>query len=359
MRMLRQWLGGRRAARTRRPRSFRPTLNILESREVPTVTSITSNFNGTAIPAGSTVWFSSVGKVSGVGATTATIELTNATITSGNFTVAVPDAVVTISPLVTTATTTFDAGTNTWYTQVPRSGFSGNLFLSGAALPVPAGLPGSIKPVVWQADFTTDTPGVNVNWQWAAAAYTTFGTDYNGLGVKPVDGGTAGPFSNSDHAGTPENFKHFVIGGARGGGGSNFTGSYSATKSVTPGPIQPTVSSLSGFVFVDDNNDGIDEGEMGIAGVTVTLDGTDDLGQHVSATATTDENGFYKFDNLRPGTYSLHETQPSFYDDGLDSIGTQGGLVDSANDLLYSINLGSGVNGLHNDFGELNTAPPN
>jgi hypothetical protein len=30
----------------------------------------------------------------------------------------------------------------------------------------------------------------------------------------------------------PENYKKFVVGGARGGGGSNFTGSYSGTASM-------------------------------------------------------------------------------------------------------------------------------
>ena len=33
-------------------------------------------------------------------------------------------------------------------------------------------------------------------------------------------------YKNSDHAGTPENDLKFVIGGARGGGGNNFTGGY-------------------------------------------------------------------------------------------------------------------------------------
>lgn len=37
------------------------------------------------------------------------------------------------------------------------------------------------------------------------------------------------PFPNSDHAGTPECWKSFVVGGAHGGGGSTFTGSYSGT----------------------------------------------------------------------------------------------------------------------------------
>ena len=51
--------------------------------------------------------------------------------------------------------------------------------------------------------------------------------------MKPVDDNQASVYQNSDHAGTPENFKSFVTGGARGGGGSNFTGSYSATAAVS------------------------------------------------------------------------------------------------------------------------------
>jgi hypothetical protein len=50
--------------------------------------------------------------------------------------------------------------------------------------------------------------------------------------VKPIDGDKQNPCANSDHAGTPERFLEFVIGGAMGGGGSNFTGSYSGTKTV-------------------------------------------------------------------------------------------------------------------------------
>jgi hypothetical protein len=88
-----------------------------------------------------------------------------------------------------------------------------------------------LSSVIWRGNFTSDTPGVKVQWQWAAAAYTSFGTDDNTLGVKPADG-----FGGSDHAGTPENYKHFVTGGARGGGGSNFTGSYSGTGSINPCP---------------------------------------------------------------------------------------------------------------------------
>jgi hypothetical protein len=58
-----------------------------------------------------------------------------------------------------------------------------------------------------------------VQWQWAAAVYSQFGADYNSLGVKPVDDNCGSQYQNSDHAGTPENYKQFALGGARGGGG--------------------------------------------------------------------------------------------------------------------------------------------
>jgi uncharacterized repeat protein (TIGR01451 family)/fimbrial isopeptide formation D2 family protein len=61
-------------------------------------------------------------------------------------------------------------------------------------------------------------------------------------------------------------------------------------------------NSLSGFVYVDADNDGIfDTGESGIGGVTITLSGTDHLGNSVLLTTTTTITGFYRFDNLYSG----------------------------------------------------------
>ena len=73
-----------------------------------------------------------------------------------------------------------------------------------------------------------------------AAVYSTFSLDYNALGIKPTHTLTC-LYQNSDHAGTPEgvdsnsgqSFKAFVVGGARGGGGSNWTGSWSGTVGVS------------------------------------------------------------------------------------------------------------------------------
>jgi RHS repeat-associated protein len=204
------------------------------------VSTISSNFNGTSIAAGDFIWFNSVMKVSGLGSYPTTITVTGASVqfTSNGtaYNISAPDALITFSPSVTSASTTFDAVNNRWRTFVPLS-FSQNVFLAGLAYPVSQTIPAGINPVTWTGTFYTDTPGVSLNWQWAAAAYTTFSASENALGAKPVDGNTSNSYANSDHAGTPENFKSSVTGGASGGGGSNWTGSYSGTASVVPSVV--------------------------------------------------------------------------------------------------------------------------
>jgi len=49
-----------------------------------------------------------------------------------------------------------------------------------------------------------------------------------------VDDNKKNPYLNSDHAGTPENFKPYVIHGATGDGGRNYTGSYGGSVNVGP-----------------------------------------------------------------------------------------------------------------------------
>jgi len=55
------------------------------------------------------------------------------------------------------------------------------------------------------------------------------------LNVKPTHQNACN-VNNGDHAGTPENpaYQQCVTGGATGGGGSNFTGSWSGTVSASP-----------------------------------------------------------------------------------------------------------------------------
>ena len=73
-------------------------------------------------------------------------------------------------------------------------------------------------------------------------------------------------------------------------------------------------TSLAGSVYHDVDNDGVrDGGEPGIAGVAIDLTGTDDLGASVALATTTNAAGDYSFTNLRPGTYSVVESQPAGY----------------------------------------------
>jgi protocatechuate 3,4-dioxygenase beta subunit len=120
------------------------------------------------------------------------------------------------------------------------------------------------------------------------------------------------------------------------------------------GELKP--ASLAGHVYFDANNNGVfDAGETPIANTTVTLTGFDDQGP-VNASVQTDANGAYKFNNLRPGTYAINESQPAGYLDGKDTIGTPGG--DVGPDTFTNIQLPVGFDGLHNDFGELKAQKP-
>jgi len=111
-------------------------------------------------------------------------------------------------------------------------------------------------------------------------------------------------------------------------------------------------NSISGFVYLDLNNDGIrNANEQGISGATVTLSGADDIGTPVSRVLQTGEDGSYGFENLASGQYSVIQTQPIFMNDGSDTIGSQGGDA-SVND-RFEITLLEGTQGVDNNFAEL------
>jgi uncharacterized repeat protein (TIGR01451 family) len=119
------------------------------------------------------------------------------------------------------------------------------------------------------------------------------------------------------------------------------------------GHLLPSV--LSGHVYYDVNKNGLrDAGDTGIPNTTVTLTGTNDLGA-VNLTTTTDANGAYSFGNLRPGNYTITETQPTGYNEGTDNLGTLSGNA-ATQDVFAAIPVTMGVTGQNYDFGELNPA---
>jgi hypothetical protein len=217
---------------------------------VGNATSQSANFNGTTIGAGNYLWFSSVLTASGLSSTaTTTIWFVNQTITIGSVVVPVPSTSITYHPGTGTSTTVFTTG-GWWKTDVYLgSGLSGNQFLSGLGYYLPTSLAGGTLNVTWSGVLFTDRPGVSLNWKWAAAVYTQLpylgsqvsSVDYNAMAIKPVDDNHSSAYQNSDHAGTPEGrlangstIKSHVTDGAMGGGGSNYTGGYSGTRSASP-----------------------------------------------------------------------------------------------------------------------------
>jgi hypothetical protein len=315
------------------------------------LSSIQSNFNGTAIAPGSTLWFSSAMKVNGLGSSPVTLHVTNQTIdfsvNDSAVVLNVPDSTITLSPTATTATTSFDAASNSWVTTLPFH-FSGNAFLGGVADAVANGLPGGINPVTWNAQFTTDTAGVSINWQWATAVYTLFSTNYNALNLKPVDDNHVSQYQNSDPAGTPEAFTAFVTGGARGGGGSNYTGSLSATASIVPLLAQPPAT-VSGYVFTVDASGHV----LGVlVGAELVLNGTTTAGQTVTMTTFTNANGFYSFTGLQAGSYTISQENLGNYVEKSASVGTVNGSTDGTvqSGALAGVSLALGNNGVNYNF---------
>ena len=197
--------------------------------------SINSNFNGTSIAGTSYIWFTSHFKIDGADpAAGSLLWVTGQTITFTNNSIAynlvVPNTYITFGANGSAASYAFVGGS--WYINAARD-FAGDIFMSALAFDVPAaGLLGGTNPVVWAGDFATTADPLAIKWQWAAAVYTCDVTNYTADAVQVVDG--------TYQAGTPVAKKSCVTGGARGGGGSNYTGSNSGTVSLdVPDPPPP------------------------------------------------------------------------------------------------------------------------
>ncbi len=120
-------------------------------------------------------------------------------------------------------------------------------------------------------------------------------------GIVPVagSGGTVGTASNPTL--TSSQIVNIQLGAAVSGEVSGSTNNNFAE--VVP-------SSISGTVFLDQNNNGVQNGaDTGIGGVTVELLNSANA---VVATAITDASGNYSFTGLAPGSYAVREpTQPA------------------------------------------------
>jgi hypothetical protein len=209
----------------------------------PGSTSLVADFNSASIAAGGYLWFNAVVDVDGRGGQATTVEFNRSgievSLAGVSFNIDVPDTIISFDA-TDVANSFYDESNATWRVSVPV-GYMGNILLGGAAIPLPYGLPGGIKGVKWSGRFSSPTSGLTASWKWAAAAYRLFDDDPNALQIKAIDGSKSNLWANADVAGTPEgrnvtgSFKSFLIAGARGSGGSNYTGSYSgAVKVIVP-----------------------------------------------------------------------------------------------------------------------------
>jgi uncharacterized repeat protein (TIGR01451 family) len=118
-------------------------------------------------------------------------------------------------------------------------------------------------------------------------------------------------------------------------------------------------SALSGYAYhdVDGNRTfGTGAGDLPLAGVIISLTGTDILGNPVTATTTTDANGLYQFTTLAPGTYTITEIQPAGYVSNGEQPGSPFAVTNPVmveNILQAFIPAGSNTTGQHFNFAEV------
>ena len=114
------------------------------------------------------------------------------------------------------------------------------------------------------------------------------------------------------------------------------------------------LASISGMVHGDVEGNCTFEpsdGDQPLAGVVLQLFNSQN---EMIAETTTDENGEYRFDGLRPGTYTVREVTPDGYLDGAERVGTIDGVAvgQVADDRLFGVTLSSGDEAINYDFCE-------
>jgi hypothetical protein len=181
--------------------------------------------------ANNVVWIHAhIGKPSGVStATTTTVQFTGVTFLLNGQTYQLPDGLLIFNPAAgAVPTTTFDATFaphGRWVTTVNPSFLSDEIFFDGNAVPVDSNISGGGKATFSYSTASSDS-NLSFSWQWSAAVFTYWPGNNQAQIL---------PYHQSDHAGTPENrqVQQSLIQGPRGGGGSNYTGSWSGTGQGT------------------------------------------------------------------------------------------------------------------------------
>jgi hypothetical protein len=128
----------------------------------------------------------------------------------------------------------------------------------------------------------------------------------------------------------------------------------------------PPSATLSGHVYLEDDQPGYQGVEQGLADSWIHLAGIDDFGNSVSLWYLTGADGYYEFTGLRPGTYSIYqETEPPYATGLRDGAAAAGSLGGSAENFVYEpgnaltydritdISVGPNTVGINYNFAEV------
>jgi hypothetical protein len=197
----------------------------------PSGTAIGGNsvsWNGFKAPAGSVVWINAHLDAKNVPTNTiTTVNFTGVSLVVNATTYALPDGQVVFNPAVTTPTTVVNPD-GSWTTTVNPT-FNNDIFFDGQALAVDSNMEnGGNGNTGSTLSFSTNSSdsSLQFQWQWSAAVYTS----WPGNALANIE-----PVHAQQQAGAPLNpaVQGDLIQGPRGGGGSNFTGSWSGTGQGT------------------------------------------------------------------------------------------------------------------------------
>jgi hypothetical protein len=159
--------------------------------------------------------------------TITTVDFTGVSLVVNTTTYALPNGQVVFNPATTTPSTVVHPD-GSWTTTVNPS-FNNDIFFDGQAITVDANLEnGGHGNTGSTLSFSTNSNDstLQFQWQWGAAVYTSWPGNA-AANIEPVHANL--------QAGAPQNpaVQADLIQGPRGGGGSNFTGSWSGTGKGT------------------------------------------------------------------------------------------------------------------------------
>jgi hypothetical protein len=159
--------------------------------------------------------------------TITTVDFTGVSLVVNSTTYALPNGQIVFNPATSTPTTVVNAD-GSWTTTVNPS-FNSDIFFDGQAIPVDSNLEnGGHGNTGSTLSFSTNSSdsSLSFQWQWSAAVYTS----WPGNAAANIE-----PVHAKLQAGAPQNtaVEADLIQGPRGGGGSNFTGSWSGTGQGT------------------------------------------------------------------------------------------------------------------------------